>query len=112
MIKSRFIISITLIVVFFIITSFVKNKTRIIEKQISILKTSVSKKKNNVNEAQLEFYYLTSPREVEKKIKVIGFDQYHPIHYSNIYFSFQSFKNNDKKISNLNKLNEKKIQNK
>ena len=68
MFKTKFIISISVFVTFLIITSVIKNKTRITEKNISNLKKSYrSKRKKNVNEAELDFYYLTSPKELEKK---------------------------------------------
>jgi hypothetical protein len=45
MFNTKFIISTTIIIFFLILTSIIKNKTRIIEKQISILNTNINVKK-------------------------------------------------------------------
>ena len=112
MFKTKFIISITIFISFLIITSIVKNKTRIIEKQISSLNRTILIKEKNFNEAELDFYYLTSPAELEKKLNLLGFNDYQPIKYSNIYFNISNFSLIQKRISNLNTLNEKKIKKK
>ena len=70
MFKTKFIISISVFVTFLLITSVIKNKTRITEKNISNLKKVIAVKKKNVNESELDFYYLTSPKELEKKIEL------------------------------------------
>tara|TARA_B100001057_G_C22702865_1_gene892504 strand:+ start:109 stop:438 length:330 start_codon:yes stop_codon:yes gene_type:complete len=108
MFKTKIIISLSLFVTFMIITSAIKNKARFIEKQISSLNIKILAKKKDINEAQLDFYYLTSPAEIEKKLYIIGIDNYQPISYSKIFFDIQDFKKLQKKISNLKNLNEKK----
>ena len=112
MFKTKFIISAIIFTTFLIITSVIKNETRIIEKQISKLNVKVFLKKKDINESQLDFYYLTSPLEIEKKLDVIGYNNYQPIEYSNIFLNFSNFTEIKNKISNLNRLNEKKIQKK
>ena len=112
MFKAKFIISIFIFVAFLIITSAVKNKTRIIEKKISILNTKILVKKNDINEAQLDFFYLTSPTDIEKKINIIGLKNYQPINFSNIYFNIQEFFEIQNKFSNLKEPYEEKIQKK
>ena len=69
MFKIKFIISLSIFVIFLLTTSAVKNKTRIIEKQILNLNKIILVQEKNINEAELDFYYLTSPIELEKKIK-------------------------------------------
>jgi hypothetical protein len=91
-----------------IITSAIKNKTRIIEKQISNLNKKILIKKKDINETQLDFYYLTSPSEIEKKLNIIGLDNYQPIKYSNIFFDISDFTEMQNKITNLKNINEKK----
>ena len=105
MFKLKFIVSAIVLVSFLIFTSTIKNKTRVIEKNMNkkILLT-----KKNLNEAQLEFYYLSSPAQVEKKLNIIGFDNYYPILYSRIFFDFSEFTNLDKRISHIKNNNEKK----
>ncbi len=112
MFKAKFIISTIIFITFLIVTSVIKNETRIVEKQISKLNTKVFLKKKDINEAQLDFYYLTSPSEIEKKLNVIGYNNYQPIEHSNIFLNFSDFTEIKNKISNLNKFNEKKIKKK
>ena len=109
MFRSKIIICITIFITFLVLTSAIKNKTRIIEKQIIQLNNKILLQKKDFNEAQLEFYYLTSPAEIEKKLSLIGYSNYQPIKYSNIFFKISDFDNIQKKFSNLKNLNEKKI---
>ena len=112
MFRTKFIISISVFVILLLATSVIKNKTRVIEKQISNLKKIILVKEKNVNEAELDFYYLTSPEELEKKLNLIGFNNYQPIKYSNIYFNISDLTEIKNKFSNLNNFNGKKIQKK
>ena len=112
MFKNKFVISISLFITFLVFTSTIKNKTRVLEKKISNLNTKILLKNKDLNETQLDFYYLTSPAEIEKKLKMIGFNTYKPIKYSNIFFDISDFTKIHNKVSNLKNLNEKKIQKK
>ena len=112
MFKKKFITSTIIIITFLVITSVIKNKTRIIEKQISNLNIKILSKKLNINEAQLDFYYLTSPAEIEKKLSIVGFDDYQPIEYSKIFFDISDFNRIQSKFSKLRNFNEKKIKKK
>ena len=107
MFKKKIIISIVIFVTFLVVTSTIKNKTRIIEKNISNLNAEILIKSKNINEAQLDFYYLTSPSEIEKKLNTIGFDNYKPIKYSSIFFNISDFTKIQNITSNLKILNEK-----
>ena len=108
MFKSKFISSILIFIFFLIVTSTIKNKTRILEKEILSLNNKILSREKNINEAQLDFYYLSSPQEVEKRLNLIGFDNYQPIPYSKIFFNISDFTIIEKKTSNLNNLNEQK----
>ena len=112
MFKTKIIISITIFVTFLVITSIIKNQTRIIEKQISNLNSKIIFKQKNYNETQLEFYYLTSPAQIEKRLNIIGFDNYQPIAYSRIYLNLSNLIELQKKMSNLDNTNEKKVEKK
>jgi len=109
MFKSNFVISITVFVTLLLITSVEKNKTRVLEKKISELNSIIFNQKKDINETQLDFHYLTSPSEIEKRLELIGFDSYQPIKFSNIFFDFSDFINIQSKISTLKNINEKKI---
>ena len=112
MFKMKFTIAVTIFISFLLVTSVIKNKTRFIEKNISNLNIKILIKSKDINEAQLDFYYLTSPAEIEKKLSMIGLDDYQPIKYSSIFFDISDFTEIQNKISNLKNLDEKKIQKK
>ena len=112
MFKMKFIIALSVFISFLIVTSTIKNKTRVIEKNILNLTTKIFIKTSDINESQLDFDYLTSPAEIEKKISLIGFDNYQPIKYSRIFFDISDLTEIQNKISNLKKVDEKKIQKK
>lgn len=112
MFKKKIIVSITIFISFLVITSTIKNKTRIIEKNISNLNAEILIKSKNINEAQLDFYYLTSPSEIEKKLNTIGFYNYKPIKYSSIFFKISDFTKIQNITSNLKFINAEKIKKK
>ena len=112
MFKTKLITSLLVFFIFLIITSIIKNKTRLIEKQILNLKTKIFSKEKDLNETQLDFYYLTSPREIENKLNIIGFNNYQPIEHSKIFYTISDFIKMENKITNLRDLNEKKIEKK
>lgn len=112
MFKTKIIVSISIFVTFLITTSAIKNKTHTIEKKISSLNIAILLKEKNINETELDFNYLTSPAELERKLNLMGLNDYKPIKYSNIYFDISDLTNIQNKISNLKNLNGKKIQKK
>ena len=112
MFKTKLIITISLFSIFLIFTSFIKNKSRILEKKISNLNIKILSKKKEINSSQLDFYYLSSPAEIEKKLNIINFDNYMPISYSKIYFDIIDFTQIQNKISTIKNSNEKKTKTK
>ena len=112
MFKMKFIITLSIFISFLIVTSTIKNKTRVLEKKISNLSTKILLKTKDINEAQLDFHYLTSPAEIEKRLSMIEFNNYQPIKYSSIFFNISDFTEIQNKISNLKNIHEKKIQKK
>ena len=93
MFKLKIFISIVIFSFFLIGTSSIKNETREIEKKINILSKNIAQKEKNLNEVQLDFYYLTSPSILEKKIEYLGIKKYIHMEYSRIFLSIDSFKN-------------------
>ena len=112
MFKAKFLVSLSIFITFLLVTSSIKNKTRIIEKKISNINSTILVKEKNLNKAQLEFHYLTSPAEIEKRLNIIGIENYQPIINSNIFFDISDLINIQNKTSNLKYINEKKIQKK
>ncbi len=112
MLNSKFIISLSVFISFLLITSVIKNKTRVIEKQISNLNTKIFLDKKNINEAQLDYNYLSSPLEIEKKLDIIGNNNYQPIDHSKLFLNISDFTNMYSKVSKLRIKDEKKIKKK
>jgi|TARA_B100001093_G_scaffold427811_1_gene422314 lipopolysaccharide export LptBFGC system permease protein LptF len=112
MFKSKIAISVTVFVFFLIITSTIKNQTRIIEKQINQLNKKISLKEKDLNESQFDFYYLTSPILIEKKIKNLGYNHYLPMEHSKIFLNFLNFNNIQNKITILKNQHEEEIKKK
>ncbi len=50
--------------------------------------------------------------EIEKRLNLIGFNNYNPIEYSNIFLQISDFIELEKKISDIKNSNEKKIKKK
>ena len=112
MFKTKLIVSLSIFITFLLVTSSIKNKTRFIEKEISNINTKILSKEKNLNKAQLEFYYLTSPAEIERRLNIIGNENYQPIVYSKIFFDISDLINLQNKNSNLKYINEKKVKKK
>ena len=107
MLRFKVIIPTTIFLAFLIITSVIKNQTRIIEKKIIFLNKKVVLKERDLNETQLDFYFLTSPAQIEKKVKILGLNNYSAIAKSKI---FSSFSNMQRKLLILVNKNENKNQ--
>jgi hypothetical protein len=107
MLKLRVIIPAIIFLILLFVTSIIKNQTRIIEKKLYKLNTKIILKEKDINESQLDFYFLTSPAEIEKKIKFLGNINYIPIENSNIFLSLSSFTDIQTQLSILKKKDEK-----
>ena len=112
MFKLKILISIIIFSFLLIGTSSIKNETRELEKKIDILTKTFSQKERNFNEAQLDYYYLTSPSMIEKKIEHLGIKKYIHMEYSKIFLSMENFVNIQNQHAMQKTLDEKKIQKK
>ena len=110
MFKSKIIISTIIFLILLIITSIVKNQTRLTEKKLYNLNKKINLQERDINESQLDFYFLTSPSQLEKKIKTLGLNNYSPINNSKIFLSLSDFSDLQKKISIFINQYEKKTQ--
>ena len=109
MFRLKIIILSIIFLFLLVVTSIIKNQTRIIEKKLFKLDKKIALKEKDINESQLDFYFLTSPAEIEKKVKILGQKNYFPIQNSNLFLNISNFTNIQNKISTFNKKNEKKI---
>jgi hypothetical protein len=73
------------------------------------LNKKISLKEKEHNDAQFDFYYLTSPVLIEKKIKILNYIDYLPMGHSKIFLNILDFTNIQNKITILNNQYEKKI---
>ncbi len=101
MLKYNFYISIIIFSIMLSVTSLIKNKTRLIEKEIYKINKKISLDKRDLNETQLDFFYLSSPEYLSKKILDIGIIEYKPMEFSKIYLSIENFNENKNKLSKL-----------
>ena len=112
MLRIKFLTSIIIFSSLLIGTSIIKNKTRDIEKKIYQLNKIIHLKKNDFNESQLDYFYLTSPAIIEKKIENLDNNLYSPVEHSNIFLNMSSFLELKRKIVDQENKKEKKIQKK
>ena len=82
-----------------IATSVIKNQTREIEKKIYNLRNIILTKEKDFSESQLDFFYLTSPFMIEKKINHLDNHNYIIMEYSKIFLSMSDYMNLDTKYA-------------
>ena len=99
MLNTKLLISIIVFSFLLFCTSIVKNKTRIIEKEIVSYEKKISYLEKELFESQLEFNYLTSPKELQKKISFLTNDNYQYMSISKIYLDYNNFIIDQKKIT-------------
>ena len=97
--NSKLIISISVFSFLLFCTSIIKNKTRVIEKKIIYYEKIVSNLEKELFESQLDYHYLTSPKLLDEKISFLTSDQYQSMSFSKIYLDYNSFIEEQKKIS-------------
>ena len=96
---TKLILSITVFSLSLFCTSVIKNKTRVIEKNIGTYERQIFTLKKELSESQLDFNYLTSPEMLHKKLSFLTSDQYQNISISNIYLNYNNFILENKKIT-------------
>ena len=110
--KIKLIISICIFSILLVITSVVKNQTRIIEKNIYKIDRKIAVIEKDLHETELDYSYLSSPNNLSKKIKDLAFIEYIAMDFSRIYLSYKDFTDSQKKITILKTKNEKKTKKK
>ncbi len=105
--STKLIISITIFSFLLFFTSIVKNKTRVIEKNIIFIEQKISNLEKELYESQLDFYYLTSPKLLQEKISFLTNENYQYMSFSKIYLSFDNFIADNIKLTKNNKWEKK-----
>ena len=83
--NKKLIISIAVFSLLLFCTSVIKNKTRVIEKNIDIYMKKIFTLKKELFESQLDFNYLTSPKMLQEKLSFLTNDQYQNISISQTF---------------------------
>ena len=107
MFRIKIFLSILVFSFLLIGTSLLKNETREIEKKIITLNKIIFIKEKDINETQLDLYYLTSPSIIEKKIENLDNHNYEPMKFSNIFLSMSDFIDLKNKYVTQDRSNEK-----
>ena len=97
--NAKLIISVSVFSLLLFCTSVIKNKTRIIEKNIESYEKQIFTLKKELFESQLDFNYLTSPKMLQEKLSFLTNDQYQNTSISNIYLDYNNFILDQKKIT-------------
>ena len=97
--SSKLIISIVVFSFLLFFTSIIKNKTRVIEKNIIFYQKKISYLEKELYESQLDFHYLTSPKILQEKLSFLTNDEYSYMNISKIYLDLNDFFEDQKKIS-------------
>ena len=83
-----------------------------IEKNINKLDRKIATIEKDLYETELDYFYLSSPNNLSKKIKDLSFIEYIPMDFSRIYLNYKDFKDSQKKITILEMNDEKKTKKK
>ena len=110
--RVKLIISICIFSILLGVTSTIKNQTRIIEKDIYKIERRLLFIEKDLNETELDYFYLSSPNYLTKKINNLSYVEYVPMDFSRIYLNLQDFEDSQKKITILKINNETKTQKK
>tara|TARA_Y100000768_G_scaffold385892_1_gene373006 strand:- start:212 stop:517 length:306 start_codon:yes stop_codon:yes gene_type:complete len=97
--NTKLIISVSVFSLLLFCTSVIKNKTRVIEKNIEFYEKQIFNLKKELFESQLDFNYLTSPKMLQEKLSFLTSDQYQNLSISNIYLDYNNFILDQKKIT-------------
>ena len=110
--KIKLIVSLLVFSILLGVTSAIKNKTRIIEKKIHKIDIRILITEKDLHETELDYFYVSSPKNLSAKIKNLSFIEYIPMDFSRIYSNYINFADSQKKITILKSQNEKKTQKK
>ncbi len=97
--KTKFIVSLLTFSFLLFFTSVIKNKTRVIEKKIILAETNINNLKQSLNESQIDFFYLTSPKILKEKLQFLTSEEYEHMKFSKIYLDYESFIKSQKNLS-------------
>ena len=91
MLKKSTIVSLSIFFILIFLTPIVKNNTRIIEKNIESLNKDISVLQKQLNDAQIDFVYLSSPERLKKNLLNFNEKKYSSFERSRIFLSPKDF---------------------
>ena len=97
--NKKLLVSIVIFSFLLFFTSIIKNKTRVIEKNINNLERKISHVEKELYESQLDFHYLSSPNMLQDKISFLTSEQYQFMSLSKIYLNYDHFISEKKKLT-------------
>ena len=108
MFKLKVLFSTIFFSISLILTSIIKNETRENERKINKISKDIILKEKDLHESQMEFSYLTSPSEIEKKIQLLDYNNYNSMEFSQIFLSIQNFLDLQNKFANKEAMKDEK----
>ena len=93
MFKKPILLSLIIFLFFMSFTSFIKNKTRNLEKQIFKLEKEISVLQKYLNDAETDYTYLSSPEQLNNKLFNLNSEQYTTFERERLFLSIDEFLN-------------------
>ena len=91
MIKKLTAVYLCIFFILIFLAPIVKNKTRIIEKNIIRLNQEISILEQQLNEAKIEYIYLSSPQKLKESVSFFEKKDYYSFDRSRIFLSTSEF---------------------
>ena len=101
MFKKSLIFSLSVFLILMIFTSSVKHKTRNLEKKINSVNKEIVILKKQLNDAETDFAYLSSPEKLKENLIILRKQGYSIYDHSRIFLSTDEFLFNDLKETKL-----------
>lgn len=105
MFKKSLIFSLSIFLILMIFTSSVKHKTRNLEKKINLVNKEIVILKKQLNDAETDFTYLSSPEQLKKNLIILRKQDYSTYDHSRIFLSGDEFLFNNLKETKFIKKN-------
>ena len=91
MFNKPLVISLSIFLIFMIYTSSVKHKTRNLEKKINILNNEIGVLKRELNDANTDYTFLSSPEQLKKYLLILNVNDFSNYDVSRIFYSTDQF---------------------
>ncbi len=101
MFNKSLILSLGIFLILMIFTSSVKHKTRNLEKKINSVNKEIVILKKQLNDAETDFAYLSSPEKLKENLIILRKQGYSIYDHSRIFLSTDEFLFNDLKETKL-----------